>query len=216
MEGTGNSQFSSWDTILSVCPLASLLCLASVLEFWVFHLFSMMIAIFSLLENWKTKQLIFYYISNILYVYFNMVMKILHRWFWILPFFIYINNIYFLQIIINSLKMGYIIFYYICQTSHYFVVILQNISLNILFIIIYGAEELNSQFSNAPRCVLLIDNPELCFLRYQSSAFPSYKLLNIQECLVVSVQQVNYWRKTMENKDKLKWASEHFSASSLL
>lgn len=59
-----------------------------------------------------------------------MVIKILYRWFSILPFFIYINNIYFPQIIINSLKMGYIIFYYICQTSHYFVVLLQNTSLN--------------------------------------------------------------------------------------
>ena len=64
--------------------------------------------------------------------------------------------------------------------------------------------------------VLLIDNPELCFLKYQNSASPSYKLLDIQECLVVNVEQVNYWRKTMENKDMLKkWASEHFSASSL-
>lgn len=130
MEGTGNIQFSSWETTLSVCPPASLLCLASVLEFWVFHLFLLWQPYSHYCKTGRQEQLIFYYISNILYVYFNMVMKILYRWFWILPFFTYINNIHFPQIIINSLKMGHIIFSYICQTSNYFVVILQNTSLN--------------------------------------------------------------------------------------
>lgn len=52
---------------------------------------------------------------------------------------------------------------------------------------------------------------------YASSALPSYKLLDIQDCLMVSVDHVIYQGRNMEIEDMMKkWASEHFGASTLL